>query len=91
MKVGDTLRLKPYINADSGMVASKAQVCTVTYVHPEQRYYVVEFVMDSGIRFRQVMYFPEREGDMRRPLATVGKGNGARGHTNPENLKSKKK
>ena len=85
MKVGDTLKLKPFLDADSGMVATKARECTVVYIHPDRRYYEVEFVFPLG-KFRQTMYFPEREGDMRRPLTTVGVGCGARGRTNPQNL-----
>lgn len=83
MKVGDKLKLRPYLNAESGQLAAKAQVCTVTYIHPERRYYVVEFTSERGETFRQTMYFPEREGDMRRPMTTIGTGCEPRGTVSP--------
>ena len=84
MKVGDKLKLRPYINAESGALAARPQVCTVTYIHPEGRYYVVEFTSERGETFRQTMYFPEREGDMHRSMATTGTGCGARGSVSPK-------
>lgn len=87
MKVGDKLKLRPFINADSGMMAATPQDCVVTYIHPQRRYYVVEFTSERGEKFRQTMYFPEREGDMHRPMAKETQGVGARFQTTPKRKK----
>ena len=70
MMVGDKL---------SGMVPSYGATCTgfasdgegytatVVYIHPQRRFYSVEFVFARGRRFRESFYFPDRAGGA--PLA----------------------
>ena len=57
-----------------GMVPSYGATCTgfasdgeghtatVVYIHPQRRFYSVEFVFARGRRFRESFYFPDRAG-----------------------------
>lgn len=41
---------------------AKTMTGTVVYIHPQRRFYVVEFETDIG-KFRESFYFPNRRGD----------------------------
>lgn len=61
MKVGDKLRLCPheYQYDPCKPNASKLLPCTVTYIHPERRFYQVEFECPGG-KFRESFLFPPK-------------------------------
>ena len=84
MKVGDILRLKPFTDKDCGLVGAKVQPCRVIYIHPQGRFFRVEFQVDGGV-IRETRYFPEREGNMSNSTST-GEPQDARGRTNPRRL-----
>lgn len=43
MTVGDILHIKPFIDAACGFARPEVMPCRVIYIHPEKRYYTVEF------------------------------------------------
>lgn len=50
MMVGDVLHIKPNFYSTYGMVERDAlRRCVVVYIHPEERFYVVEFRSELGI------------------------------------------
>lgn len=64
MKVGDRINtLEPCY----GEVQKKHifYPATVIYIHPERRFYTVEFNMGRGNRCRQSFFFPRRLGPER--------------------------
>lgn len=57
MNVGDVLYIKPNFYSTFGMMGDVGpRRCWVTYVHPEGRYYVVEFRSDLGVPWREAFY-----------------------------------
>lgn len=60
MQVGDILELEPTIEAMSGLGTSGPLPCRVIYIHPEGRYYTVEFTSRiTGERWREA-FWPDR-------------------------------
>ena len=68
MQVGDILPLRPTVwGSGSDIVNHDPQPCRVVWIHPEWRYFVVEFRSQvTGERFRETMYFQDRGGKIRR-------------------------
>lgn len=64
MTVGDILTLKPTIDTAAGFARPESMPCRVIYIHPERRFFVVEFRSDvTGQTWRETFYFrrqPER-------------------------------
>lgn len=59
MQVGDILELEPTMEATSGLGTSGPQPCTVIWVHPAKRFFVVEFRSAvTGETWRETVYFP---------------------------------
>lgn len=58
MNIGDILHIKPTIDAGIGFTRPQVMPCTVVYIHPLRRFYVVEFVSQRGERWRETQYFP---------------------------------
>lgn len=57
MNVGDVLHIKPNFYSTYGMVERDAlRRCVVVYIHPEGRFYVVEFRSELGIPWRETFY-----------------------------------
>lgn len=56
MNVGDKLRIQPTFDKDYSDERKHAMDCVVVYIHPEDRYYVVEFRSDLGIPWRETFY-----------------------------------
>lgn len=57
MQVGDVLYIRPNFYSTFGMTAGVGlRRCWVTYVHPEARFYVVEFRSELGIPWRETFY-----------------------------------
>lgn len=66
IKIGDKLpsMVPSYGSTCSGFVSDgQAFTATVVYIHPQRRFYSVEFVFARGRRFRESFYFPDRAGD----------------------------
>ena len=55
MKVGDKVRhkLKLYDSNIGGNLTETTVDATVVYIHPEQRYYVLQFELGPGRSFRE--------------------------------------
>ena len=67
MRIGDRLQLRPtLISFHGGCVDKKAQTlsCRVVYIHPEERFYTVEFTFDRGERFCEC--YPMEKHDRRK-------------------------
>ena len=63
IRPGDKLSLTPSV--EGGSVIGP-QPCTVVWVHPERRYYVVEFTFELGERtgrFREAFWMEQKKGD----------------------------
>lgn len=85
MQVGDILELEPTIEAMSGLGTVGPLPCRVIYIHPEGRFYTVEFTSRvTGERWREAFWpdraplsEPEGYGNEGRGLRTgPGKGEG---------------
>lgn len=66
MMVGDKLPgMVPSYGATCTGFASDGEgyTATVVYIHPQRRFYSVEFVFARGRRFRESFYFPDRAGE----------------------------
>ena len=64
MQIGDILTLRPTVwGSGSDIVNSDPQPCRVVYIHPQRRFYTVEFDMPRGRKCRESYYFPDRAGD----------------------------
>ena len=67
IRVGDTVkrRIKVYDPETRGFNTETMET-TVVYIHPERRYYVVEFVFELGERtgrFREAFWMEQKKGD----------------------------
>lgn len=59
MNIGDILELEPTMEGTSGLGTSGPQPCTVIWVHPDKRFFVVEFRSSiTGETWRETVYFP---------------------------------
>ena len=66
IKIGDKLpgMVPSYGSTCSGFVSDgQAFTATVVYIHPQRRFYTVEFDMPRGRKCRESYYFPDRAGD----------------------------
>ena len=68
MKPGGTLHIKPNFYTEYGMTDElRPQPCRVVYIHPQWRFFTVEFRNAiTGETWREVMYFTDRGGEIRR-------------------------
>lgn len=61
MRIGDILQLEPSLEGTSGLGFTGPIPCRVVYIHPLERFYVVEFRSRvTGETWREAMYFPLR-------------------------------
>lgn len=66
MMVGDKLpgMVPSYGATCTGFVSDgQAFTGTVVYIHPQRRFYTVEFDMPRGRKCRESYYFPDRAGE----------------------------
>lgn len=64
MKIGDKLSRIPSAHVYEHEKHPRALPCQVVYIHPERRFYTVEFRFPAtGWAFREAYFFPERLGD----------------------------
>lgn len=58
MNIGDILELEPTMEGTSGLGTSGPQPCTVIWVHPAKRFFVVEFRSAiTGETWREAIWF----------------------------------
>lgn len=62
MKIGDIRYEIPsiYDFAKHGTIEGEPRKCRVVYIHPAERFYVVEFCMAAGCNFRESYYMGAR-------------------------------
>lgn len=74
MNIGDKLRMIPSARLSEDGIYTPLP-CTVVYIHPEHRFYTVEFKSEvTGAAFRESFLFPGRDGaewENRRRKATA--------------------
>lgn len=59
MQVGDILEMEPTMEGTSGLGTDGPQQCTVVWIHPDKRFFVVEFRSRiTGETWRETVYFP---------------------------------
>lgn len=56
MKIGDILTIKPNFYTEYMGANDQSHQAQVIYIHPEGRFYVVEFWSDLGIPWRETFY-----------------------------------
>lgn len=62
MNIGDKLRMVPTARCP-GEPSTSPRSCTVVYIHPQRRFYTVEFKSEvTGATFRESFLFPGRDG-----------------------------
>lgn len=59
MNIGDTMTRKPTLYTQCGFQDAEAAVCTVVYIHPLRRFFVVEF-QKGDYTWRETLYFKRR-------------------------------
>lgn len=57
MTIGDELMKEPTIWLKSGLEVTGPQRCRVVYIHPEKRFYRVQFTALNGAVFHECYYF----------------------------------
>lgn len=66
IKIGDKLPgMVPSYGSTCSCFVSDGQAftATVVYIHPQRRFYTVEFDLPRGRKCRESYYFPDRAGD----------------------------
>lgn len=62
MNIGDNLRMIPSGRLSQDRIYTPLP-CTVVYIHPQHRFYTVEFKSEvTGEAFRESFLFPDRDG-----------------------------
>lgn len=78
MEIGDILQIRPTLDPSAGLGTTGPLPCTVVYIHPLRRFYVVEFRSPiTGERWRETEYFPleaNRENFFKLPIVGGRKG-----------------
>lgn len=68
MNIGDKMDLRPTVFGNGAEIVNNGpQPCRVVYIHPQWRFFTVEFRNAiTGETWREVMYFTDRGGEIRR-------------------------
>lgn len=62
MQVGDILEMEPTMEGTSGLGTDGPQRCTVVWIHPDKRFFVVEFRSRiTGETWREAVWFPLKQ------------------------------
>ena len=62
MQVRDILEMEPTMEGTSGLGTSGPQPCTVIWVHPAKRFFVVKFRSAiTGETWREAVWFPLKQ------------------------------
>ena len=62
MKIGDIVTEQPFVDSVDGIATEDRgpRKGRVVYIHPQGRFYTVEFTARNGQTWRECFYFPER-------------------------------
>lgn len=63
MKTGDIRMEVPSVDSELMLADRKARKCEVVYIHPQWRFYTVEFTTQLGWKFRESYYFEDKRPD----------------------------
>lgn len=63
MKVGDIRRETPSVDSTVMLEDRQPWRCEVVYIHPQWRFYTVEFTTVLGWKFRESFYFRDKRLD----------------------------
>lgn len=60
IRLGDKIRAKPTVEGGSAGKTFEATEMTgkVVYIHPERRFYTLEFQNEKGFRWRECYFYP---------------------------------
>lgn len=61
MKVGDERIELPTVDSELMLRDRQPRKCVVVFIHPQYRFYVVEFTTERDYRFRETFYFEDRD------------------------------
>lgn len=61
MNIGDIRMELPTMDSELMLADRQKRKCEVTYIHPEYRFYTVEFTTERGQKFRETFYFRDRD------------------------------
>lgn len=61
MNIGDIRMELPTVDSELMLADRQKRKCEVIYIHPEYRFYVVEFITERGWKFRETFYFRDRD------------------------------
>ena len=61
MKVGDIRMELPTVDSELMLADRRERRCEVVWIHPQWRFYTVEFTTELGWKFRETFYFRDRE------------------------------
>lgn len=63
MKLGDIRMEVPSVDSELMLKDRQARRCEVVFIHPQWRFYTVEFTTDLGWKFRESYYFADKRPD----------------------------
>lgn len=63
MKLGDIRMEVPSVDSEIMLDDRKARSCEVVFIHPQWRFYTVEFTTGLGWKFRESYYFRDKRPD----------------------------
>lgn len=61
MKIGDIRMEMPTVDSELMLGDRQARRCEVVWIHPQWRFYTVEFTTALGWKFRETFYFRDRD------------------------------
>lgn len=63
MKLGEMRMEVPSVDSELMLADRQPRKCEVFYIHPEWRFYTVEFTTTLGWKFRESFYFRDKRPD----------------------------
>lgn len=70
MKIGDIVTEMPFVDSVDGIAAEDRgpRKGRVVWIHPQRRFYRVEFSTPLGYKWTECFYFQERRGNPNAPM-----------------------
>ena len=63
MKIGDIRMEMPTVDSELMLANRQKRRCEVVWIHPQWRFYVVEFTTELGWKFRESYFFADKRPD----------------------------
>lgn len=63
MQLGDIRKEVPNVDSEFMLGHKLLRECVVVFIHPEWRFYTVEFTTDLGWKFRESYFFADKRPD----------------------------